>query len=252
MPDRFFVPEPITSDRVTLGGEEAHHLIHVLRAKAGLAVTLFDGIGSEFAARIERVGRTEVELAIEGCAAVNREPAIELTLATALPKGDRQRWLVEKAVELGVRRLVPLHTERSVAEPLEKALTRLRRTVIEASKQCGRNRLMEIAPPRDWTELCAEAGSISVTDPSRRRAVADPSGAIGARAWCESLPNAAEVRSVLVAVGPEGGWTDSELELARTHGWDVLSLGPRTLRVETAAVALAAIISMHFAKENAG
>jgi len=247
MPDRFFVSEPIASDRVTLGGEEAHHLIHVLRAKAGLAVTLFDGNGSEFAARIERVGRTEVELAVEGGALVNREPAIELTLAVALPKGDRQRWLVEKAVELGVRRLVPLQTERSVAEPFEKALTRLRRTVIEASKQCGRNRLMEIALPRIWTELCAETGSIGVSDPSRRRALADPSGAIGARAWCECLRNTAELRSVMVAVGPEGGWTDRELELARTHDWDELNLGLRILRVETAAVALAAIVTMQLA-----
>ncbi|HVC94176.1 MAG TPA: RsmE family RNA methyltransferase [Pirellulales bacterium] len=244
MPDRFYVPEPIASERVTLGGEEAHHLIHVLRAKAGLAVTLFDGVGSEFSARIERVGRTEVELAVEGSALVSRELAIELTLAVALPKGDRQRWLVEKVVELGVRRLVPLQTDRSVAEPLEKALIRLRRTVIEASKQCGRNRLMEIAPPRNSIEWFAEPGSIGVADPSRRRAMADPRGAIGAREWCETLRSTTAMRSALVAVGPEGGWTDSELELARAHGWDVLSLGPRILRVETTAVALAAFFGL--------
>ncbi|HUY33286.1 MAG TPA: 16S rRNA (uracil(1498)-N(3))-methyltransferase [Pirellulales bacterium] len=244
MADRFYVSEPIVSDRVTLGGEEAHHLIHVLRAKTGQVVTLFDGGGGEFAARIERIGRTGVELAVEFRREVDRELPCELTLAVALPKGDRQRWLIEKAVELGVWRLVPLETERSVAEPVDKALQRMRRIVIEASKQCGRNRLMEIASPRDWSPWCAEAGSIRVTDLSRRRAMADPSGGVGTREWTESLRTGPTVRSVLLAVGPEGGWTEAELAVASTHGWQVLNLGPRILRVETAAVTLAAFFSL--------
>jgi 16S rRNA (uracil1498-N3)-methyltransferase len=137
-----------------------------------------------------------------------------------------------------------LETQRSVAEPVDKALVRLRRSVIEASKQCGRNRLMEIATPRTWTEWCAEAGSLSVADPCRRRAVADRNGAIDARLWSDALRQETAVRSVLSAVGPEGGWTEAELHLARTHGWEILNLGPRILRVETAAVAMAAIVAM--------
>ncbi len=244
MPDRFYVPAPIASDCVTLEGEEAHHLIHVLRAKVGQMVTLFDGGGSEFAGRIERIGRVDVGLTVTSRAQVDRERTVDLILAIALPKGDRQRWLVEKAVELGVRRLVPLETERSVAEPVEKALARLRRAVVEASKQCGRNRLMEIASPRDWTEWCVEAGSPGAEDRISPRAVADPSGTIGPRDWVESLRRGPAVRSMLLAVGPEGGWSDAELGLARAHGWEVLSLGPRILRVETAAVALVAFFGL--------
>ncbi|HEV3005759.1 MAG TPA: RsmE family RNA methyltransferase [Pirellulales bacterium] len=242
MSDRFFVAEPIVAQRVLLSGDEAHHLIHVLRAKAGQAVTLFDGGGSEFAARVERIGRSEVALTVESRAQVDRELAFELTLAVALPKGDRQRWLVEKLTELAVSRLVPLETERGVAEPVERALLRLRAKVIEASKQCGRNRLMEIAAPRNWAQLCKQLSPIGVTDPSRRIALAHPNGSIDARQWCATLPNGPALRSVLLAVGPEGGWTDAELSVAQAHGWETLNLGPRILRVETAAVALAAIV----------
>ncbi len=102
-------------------------------------------------------------------AEISREPRVELTLAVALPKGERQKWLVEKLTELGAARLVPLITERGVAQPVEAAMVRLRRAVIEASKQCERNRLMEIAPPRGgWS-----------TSRLKRRAIkliADPGG----------------------------------------------------------------------------
>ena len=126
-----------------------------MRAKAGTRVTLFDGSGWEFDAVVQRTGRSEVELAIAGRQEIDREARIAVTLGVALPKGDRQKWLVEKVVELGVARLVPLETERGVAQPVENALERLRRGVIEASKQCGRNRLMEIAEPRAWREFLA-------------------------------------------------------------------------------------------------
>ncbi|HEX4130195.1 MAG TPA: 16S rRNA (uracil(1498)-N(3))-methyltransferase [Pirellulales bacterium] len=231
MPARYFVETPITGDRAVLAAAEAHHLAHVMRARAGDEVTLFDGSGFDFSARIERIGRSEVELSITSRTAVDHELPIELTLAVALPKGDRQAWLVEKATELGVTRLVPLVTERGVAQPVEKALVRLRRTVIEASKQCGRARLMQVAEPRSIAEIVVAA------EATAERIIAHVDGAAlppGARA-----PGA----SVIAAVGPEGGWTDAELAIAAEHGWFVTSLGPRTLRVETAAIALAVLIA---------
>ena len=97
--------------------DEAHHLLHVMRAKAGTRVTLFDGSGWEFEAVVERAGRSEVELAIAGRQEIDREAQIAVTLGVALPKGERQKWLVEKVVELGVARLVPLETARGVAQP---------------------------------------------------------------------------------------------------------------------------------------
>ena len=156
MADRYFADEPISGDRVILRGDEAHHLIHVMRASPGMAVTVFDGSGAEFSAVVERVGRTDVEMTVAGRNEVDRELPFELTLAVALPKGDRQKWLVEKAVEMGVARLVPLRTRRVVTQPGDQGFRRLRRTVVEASKQCGRNRLMLIDAAEDWPELITQ------------------------------------------------------------------------------------------------
>jgi 16S rRNA (uracil1498-N3)-methyltransferase len=235
MADRYFVETPILGPRALLAGDEAHHLLHVMRAKLAQEVTAFDGSGAEFAARVERLGRSEVELAIGDRIEVDREATLKLTLAVALPKGDRQRWLVEKAVELGVARLVPLETSRGVAQPVEKALGRLRRTVIEASKQCGRNRLMEIGEPQTWPAFSAAAAPAGCL-----RVLADPAGEAK---LSDVLCNRLEPGGVQAAIGPEGGWTEAELGLARDHGWQIVGLGPRILRVETAALAIAAMVN---------
>ena len=124
-------------------------MIHVMRAAPGRRVTLFDGSGQEWTAEVRRLGRAEVELQVLAGRLVDRELPVEVTLASALPKGERQKWLVEKLVELGIARLVPLQMAGR-SEPGPPALERLRRGVIEASKQCGRNRLMEVTAPKAW------------------------------------------------------------------------------------------------------
>ena len=121
MSERFFVHVPITGERATLTGEEARHLSGVMRARIGDEVTLFDGLGSECAAHVAAIQKQSVELSISAGARCLRELAFELTLAVALPKGDRQKWLVEKATELGATRLIPLITARGVAQPVEAA-----------------------------------------------------------------------------------------------------------------------------------
>jgi len=238
MADRYFVESPIVSDRAMLTADEAHHLLHVMRAKAGQQATLFDGSGAEFLARVERLGRSEVELSVVERIERDCESGLELTLAVALPKGDRQRWLVEKAVELGARRLIPLETARGVAQPVDKALARLRRTVIEASKQCGRNRLLEVADSQPFAAYCQ-----SVCRPDSLRILAHPAGEA---TLSEVLRDRPEICSLAAAIGPEGGWTDDELGLARAHDWQSVRLGPRVLRVETAALAIAAVVSGGF------
>ena len=227
MADRYFSTEPIEGPTATLTGGEAHHLLHVIRAAPGLAVVLFDGRGGEFAAEVMNCGRTEVELSVGPRQDVERELPFELTLAVSLPKGDRQRWLVEKAVELGVSRLVPLRTARSEGGPGEPA-AKLTRYVIEASKQCGRNRLMEIAPTVQWEVLLRETG--------KRRLVAHPGG------WPSGELQLMATDTVL-AVGPEGGFTDEEIAQAASADWQIVDLGTRILRVETAALALVAVLS---------
>jgi 16S rRNA (uracil1498-N3)-methyltransferase len=234
MTHRYHVDRPIAQGLATLTGPEAHHLLHVMRAKPGDEVVLFDGSGDEFSARVETLRRSEADLAILGRHTVSRELPCPLVLGVALPKGDRQRWLIEKAVELGVTRLIPLETARSVAQPNAKAVERLRRAVIEASKQCGRNRLMEIAAPQRWPDFLASIADAPI------RLVAHPAP--------ESRPPSishATSGPVVLAVGPEGGLSDEEVAQATGHGWHPTSLGPRILRIETAALALVALVAMN-------
>jgi 16S rRNA (uracil1498-N3)-methyltransferase len=232
MSERFFVSLPISGSRAMLTGAEVHHVSRVLRAEVGQMVTVFDGSGDEFSARIESIGRSAVELEILERQSVNREARVRLTLAVALPKGERQRWLVEKTVELGVAQIVPLTTKRGVAQPTESAIERLRRAVIEASKQCGRNCLMEIAEPRKWEELVA-ADEVAV------RLMAHPGG-IPLREAVAPISDA--VRRIVAAIGPEGGFTNEDVNRGIAAGWRLVDLGPRILRVETAAIAIAACI----------
>jgi 16S rRNA (uracil1498-N3)-methyltransferase len=248
MSDRYFIETPITGAQARLEGAEAHHLAHVMRAKPGKRVTLFDGSGAEFKARIESVGRSAIELAIEERFEVDRELPRRITLAVALPKGDRQRWLVEKATELGVARLVPLITSRGVAQPVDEAIARLRRTVVEASKQCGRNRLMEISRAVAFAEFVRSGSG------SARRWIGHPSETV-ARGASSSVrrsqagpanenTNPGSEREIVVAIGAEGGFTDEEVRLAMDAGFTMLDLGARTLRVETAAIAVAAWVAL--------
>ena len=235
MSQRFYSESPLTGGRATLGGPEAHHLLHVMRLNVGQQITVFDGLGAEYLAVIEKLGRGEVELEIVDRVDVSRELPFALTLAVALPKGDRQRWLIEKIVELGVTCLVPLRTTRGVAQPNDNALQRLRRAVIEASKQCGRNRLAEIAMPVDFDNFVTKSPENAL------RIVTHPDES------ATSIVDVMETNArgdVMIAVGPEGGFTEQEIASAIDSGLLAANLGPRILRVETAAVALAAIVAL--------
>lgn len=246
MSERFFSNRPIDGPAVELAGSEAHHLAHVLRAEVGRGVVLFDGLGAEYDAVVESIGRHTVRLRVEARREPPREWPLRVSLAVALPKGERQRWLVEKCVELGLARLVPLWTARSTSQPTDAALERLRRAVVEASKQCGRNRLMQIEPPRDWLDwapmaparccrLIAQPGQPDSETWLPTRAA--PEAPLASDARAENPPHEVDVQ---LAVGPEGGWTDEELGAARAAGWRSVDLGPTILRVETAAVAMVA------------
>jgi 16S rRNA (uracil1498-N3)-methyltransferase len=227
MSERFFLTAPPAAGRAVLTGDEARHLARVLRASVGDEVTLFDGRGRSWPARVAAIGRDSVQLE-------TGEPRVELaggtvlTVAVALPKGERQKWLVEKLTELGVARLVPLVTERGVAEATASAVARLERGVIEASKQCGRDTLMEIGEPESVAGIVAGRAAAAIG------LVADPRGGpLDPAGW----PARAEVIGL---IGPEGGFSDAELALTDAAGWPRIALGPHVLRVETAAVALAA------------
>ncbi len=230
---RYFVEAPVVGCEARLIDAEAHHAIHVMRVRAGDAVTLFDGSGREFAARVVKTGRSEVLLAVDGGTIVDRELPRTLVLCTALPRGDRQRWLVEKAVELGAARLIPLRTKRAVVQPDADVAARLRRTVVEASKQCGRNRLMQIDDP------LTPAEAARALDATALRLLASPAAS-------ESLASVIVHKGteapqpLAFLIGPEGGLTDDEEAAATEAGWQPVRLGPRILRIETAAALVCA------------
>ena len=227
---RFFVEKIGDSSVISVTDEEAHHLIHVLRIQVGQSIVVFDGKGPEFDAEVVSIGKKDLTIRLSERRDIDRELKKRVVIAVSLPKGDRQKVLVEKLVELGASELIPLVTQRSVAQPTDSAIARLEKQVIAASKQCGRNRLMKIAEATSLNELISRDASHVV------RLICDPSGK-------NSLSDFSHASSdYVVVIGPEGGFTDDELEAARVQGWQVVNLGPRILRVETAAVAAAVLL----------
>jgi 16S rRNA (uracil1498-N3)-methyltransferase len=229
--ERFYAPEGWRDGRALLDGDEARHLTRVCRIEVGGRVGLFDGTGMRASAEVVRVDRDRVELVVVESGPGDRDLEGMLVLAAAVPKGDRFDWLVEKATEIGVARLVPILAERSVVDPSAAKLDRLRRRVIEACKQSGRSRLMEVGEPVGWSDWL-ERGLIP-----RARLVADPGGG----PLCEG-PRPDLEAGVAVAVGPEGGFTSAEIVAASRAGFRAVALGPTILRVETAALAACAAI----------
>jgi 16S rRNA (uracil1498-N3)-methyltransferase len=199
-------------------------LSRVTRLGIGDTVEVLANQGLVTKSQVVAVGRGWVDLQIL-TVLPERAPALRITLATAVPKGERFDWLVEKATELGVERLIPMTTARSIVFPSEHKLDRLRRAIIEASKQCRRDRLMILEPHTEWIRL--------VDDPTAQaRFVADPDGSPAS-----SLRPLERGQAVTLAVGPEGGFEPAERELSRKSGWLPISLGANTLRIETAGLA---------------
>lgn len=261
-PPRFFLEVFPAQGCVSLSKEDARHAQSVLRLKVGDSLQLFDGHGTQAEASIVRLSKSSVEVDIISSESVSRELSRKLELIVALPKGDRQKVLIDMLVQLGVDRLTPLHCERSVAQPTDNAVERLQRSVIETCKQCGRNQLMHVNSPTNIEQL--EEHPFEATKSIRTLSLfAHPYGdhqpllelfkrACGDRAGdskreelrppstqlpSTQLPSTADAR---VIIGPEGGLSDVECEQLLRAGWTQVSLGSSILRIETAATMVAA------------
>lgn len=258
-----------------LTGSDAQHLTRVMRKKIGDEADLFDGSGKEYRARIRSIARDKVELDVLETREDDREPPLALTAIMALPKGDRQKWAIEKLTELGVKRVVPLDAERADVKFSDDVRERLARQTLEASKQCGRLRLMEILPSIKPNEL---PGLVELLDekikgnaPSERselannlakrydgyglfdelklgddvmRAIAHPisDGFYGQKSFMTLVhEHGAVPRAALLLVGPVGGFAEREVQNAVEQGWTPLDLGKQVYRVETAAIVSAAL-----------
>lgn len=231
MSDRFFAPVSFETPLIELSREESQHLAGVLRKSSGDIVEIFDGQGMAADAIVEiadkRASRLRIVVRKPTPPAV--PPTIEL--ATAVPKGDRASWLIEKATELGADAWTPLLLTRSVVDPGEGKVSKLRHTVIAACKQSGRNRLMKINATRSWTDWLAAAAR------DRTIVIAHPSGASADESLKRPVNADRRGDSISIVIGPEGGFTDIEIAAAAEAGAHIVSLGPHILRIETAAIA---------------
>lgn len=219
---RLFVRQPLGDDvQVELDGGQANYLGNVLRLGAGSELLVFDGLSGEWLARISEAAKKRMTLSIERKTR-EAESIPDVWLGFAPVKRAQTDWLIEKATELGAARLVPVLTQRTVAERVR--LDRLESIAIEAAEQCGRTRVPEIAEPMKLARFTEEL------DPARRLYFADESGG-------DALAGTFREGPAAILVGPEGGFTDEERTLVRGSGAAAISLGPRILRAETAALA---------------
>lgn len=246
---RFFLEVFPAQGCVSLSKEDARHAQSVLRLKVGDSLQLFDGRGRQAEASIARMSKSSVEVDIVVSDSVSRELPQKLEIIVALPKGDRQKVLVDMLVQLGVDKLTPLHCERSVAQPTDTAVERLQRSVIETCKQCGRNQLMQVNAPTNIGQLVEYQSNDSA--PIRTlNLFAHPYGhnrpllelleSASVRQTSEPNPEGLQPPNARVIIGPEGGLSDVECEQLSRAGWTQASLGSSILRIETAAIMVAA------------
>jgi 16S rRNA (uracil1498-N3)-methyltransferase len=230
---RFFVPQAdIHGDRGVVAGQELAHLRRVLRLVPGDRITVFDDAGREHDAVIRSFGSENASIEIVRSYQAGRESTLHLTLAVGLTKGDKMDFVVEKATELGVQTIIPFASAHAVpkldARKIAMRAGRWQKIALSAAKQCGRTQIPQVLPLCDFAELMAGAWPDTLKlffwEKETRQSLRQLQMERG------------DITSVLMAVGPEGGFSAQEAALATQHGFVLVSLGRRILRAETAAL----------------
>lgn len=240
---RFWLESAIVDQMTDLQGDQAHHATQVMRLKVGDRLELFDGTGNQYQAEITETKKKCVQVRVLSTLVTEKRLNHSITVATAIPKGDRQRFLVEKLVELGVDRLIPLKTNRSVALANASTIDRFRKWTIEACKQCQRNHLMEVSQQQTPSRLIAASENSDTVI----QLLATPKS--------PQLLSAVELdkpAEVVVAIGPEGGFDSAETEAFQAAGWLPVSLSPFVLRIETAAIAASVLLASKSLEQSNG
>jgi 16S rRNA (uracil1498-N3)-methyltransferase len=232
MPRVFIPAQLLNHERVTLDRPASRHLIKVLRLQAGAEVRVFDGCGTEIEGRIVRASAAGVELALGQRHRVPLPP-VSITLLQSVPRGDRMDFIVQKATELGVTRIVPLTSSRGMVKPPPGKARRWRTIAQEAARQSGRADVPDVADVTAMDVALAGAAAAGGT----RLLLWEEERALPLRQVLAQVPSA----PVTLLVGPEGGFSQAEVESARAQGFRVVGLGPRILRVETAALVAVAL-----------
>lgn len=238
---RFFVPpEAFAGEQFALEDADlAHQLGTVLRLRSGDRVLLLDGCGWQYTVRLEELNRRGVTGAVEQRAAATGEPRAMLTLYPALIRAERFEWLLQKGTELGVAAFVPLvctHSHSGEAEAAARKQQRWGRIVREAAEQSRRGRLPDLAAALPFAAACTQAAGCDLALLLWEGAGAEPLRRV-LRTHMQGFP-----QRIALLSGPEGGLTDAERATAQSHGLIAVTLGPRTLRAETAPLAAAALI----------
>jgi len=216
-----------------LAAEAAQHVGKALRLKAGDSITVFDGRGGEYEAAIQRIDKDRVDVKVGAWRDADTEPRLAVGLVQGLPEADKMDWIIQKSVELGVAWIQPIVCDRSVVrlsgERAERREAHWRRVAVAACEQSGRNRIPEVRPTLAFQSWIAVAGAAP-------RWLLEPGG--------EPLTaKAPREEGIELVVGPEGGLSERERDLALSRGCEPVALGPRTLRAETAP--LAALAAIH-------
>lgn len=233
---RFYCSAPLAAGLVVeLPDTVAHHL-HVLRLQPGAELTLFNGDGAQYLARLDSLAKRAASAAIRAQVARDVELPYEITLVQALPEGSKMDWIIEKAVEMGVAAVQPLAAQRCVvrlsAERAEKRLAHWQAVVVAASEQSGRNRLARVGAVDDFHAWIGQQDL-------HKRILLSPRGGQSLADWARHQPP----QAVSLMIGPEGGFTVQEEDAAMARGALALSMGPRILRTETAGIAAVAALT---------
>ena len=250
---RFYAPPTafaVDEKSLTLSADETRHARDVLRLQSGDEIFVFDGLGREFQCSVQNINRDSTDLKVLAEVEPARpESPLDLTLAIAMLKGEKFDLVIQKATELGVKRIVPLETERGDVrlrdgDNAQKRLTRWRRIALEAAKQTGRAHVPEIDAPLAFNLMLKPAGE---NEENIRLMFSERAG--------KSLSEATnsfgqQPKEIIAVVGPEGGWTDDEIEFAREGAWEIVTLGGRILRAETAAITIVSLLQHRFGDLN--
>jgi len=240
---RFYAPRShFTGESILLDEGETRHLRDVLRLGSGDMIRVFDGEGREFECRIAQIGKRETNVLLVGEALPTApESPLDLTLCAAILKSDKTDLAVQKCVELGVNAFVPMITGRTDVRPRDtvRRLERWRKIALEATKQCGRARLMKIEPVVGLFEALHSAAN------RKRHRVLFFSERQGGK-----LTITQRIDRATVFLGPEGGWDDEEIESAGNAGADVVTFGGRIMKADTAAIAITALLQHHYGDLN--
>lgn len=222
----------ISNSTLTLAEPQSHYLSKVLRMQAGRELILFNGEGGEYNAEISVVHKKHVDVSVKEFTTENRQSHLQLELAIGVSRGERMDWVLQKATELGVTKIIPLMTERTEVklggERADKKMDHWQQIIISACEQCQRNLLPKLSEPKAYSEWVAQCDAELKFVLHHRDS--------------KALPQEKTTQSVALLIGPEGGLDEDEIAQAIAKGFSPLTLGPRVLRTETAPVAAISLV----------